>query len=808
MATLTGTITDVTGRAPDSISSITVKAPSARIGSGTDVIVSSPAEVTFDKTTGDITISGLTGGLSWLYIEGEGWSDSIALSAAEGMISLVEAIANASSAPGIIDYLRLLADFKIRFDDIAQGAVDAAADGIKWDRGVVGADVTSIDQLPNGAHNVESVTVAGNLGMPTTSIGRLEILGDAARKAARWTPTHATSAVDPEPEIWIAQTNGSGVWSSWSKLSTSEELAGKADESYVDNAIAGKADKTYVDDEVAAAKWFRGHLNSSYHLDDYTGSAARGIYGLTSAVGGHPLGTPGWMTQTYDSSSGRTRQTVVSSSPTDARAVYRTHSGGSWSDWRPDVAVGQVLTSTAHADDAVYPGPYPVGNSKASGLPENVIGAIQVLPAGTSTTNYVQLFVSSEDKPRMWARRAGGEWTLIGANGGPPGPDPTPEPEPEPITWGPIAETTRVASEIAGALSHDRMVAFNGVGGPLRQSRDQGRTWEIIHQFSGQSLELVEPLANGEILVATSGTVEGVSSTRRIYVSDGYDPANPTATTWVHKLTGSAQFVKWVDWSVSQHGPIVLLAEYGPKGGMVWGSGTEPIPEGENARYVHLSLDHGQTWTQIFDLNTFMVSRGQDTTLRHIHGIAWDPYWDRIWLSFGDSMGGNGSNGVIYSDNLGSTWEVAYHSAEVDTPEGWQVVGIQPMKDCILFAGDMTPAGVMRLDREGGKHRTTWNFEEAWNYGSSHKILCHAIRHYETGRGEVVLFGFSREGTASPSMIVGTRDGIHWDLIWESADAASPGFRFMAGPTLTGELVVAINRNGSWTELRGQVDAY
>ena len=139
MATLTGKITDVTGRAPDSISSITVKAPSVRVGGGTDLIVSSPATVDFDRSTGDVTISGLTGGLSWLYLEGEGWSDSIALAVAEGMISLVEAIANASSAPGIIDYLRLLAEFKIRFDDIAQDAVDEAVapsviePGADWD---------------------------------------------------------------------------------------------------------------------------------------------------------------------------------------------------------------------------------------------------------------------------------------------------------------------------------------------------------------------------------------------------------------------------------------------------------------------------------------------------------------------------------------------------------------------------------------------------------------------------------------------------------------------------------------------------
>lgn len=130
MATLTGTIADVTGRAPYSISSIMVKAPAARIGSGTDVIVSSPATVDFNRTTGDITIANLTGGLSWLYIEGDGWTDSIALAVAEGMITLIEAVANAAGIPGLADYIRLLTELETRIDSIAQDAVDEARG--KW----------------------------------------------------------------------------------------------------------------------------------------------------------------------------------------------------------------------------------------------------------------------------------------------------------------------------------------------------------------------------------------------------------------------------------------------------------------------------------------------------------------------------------------------------------------------------------------------------------------------------------------------------------------------------------------------------
>ena len=149
MATLRGKITDVTHKPPESLSSITVKAPSVRVGGGTDLIVSSPATVDFDRGTGDVTISGLTGGLSWLYLEGEGWSDSIALSVAEGMISLVEAIANASSAPGMVDYLALINSANDSIQDFING-LEADTYGGYQDSSV------SVDTLLAGGTNSNS----------------------------------------------------------------------------------------------------------------------------------------------------------------------------------------------------------------------------------------------------------------------------------------------------------------------------------------------------------------------------------------------------------------------------------------------------------------------------------------------------------------------------------------------------------------------------------------------------------------------------------------------------------------------------
>lgn len=204
MATLTGKIIDVTNKPPERISSITVKAPSARVGSGSGVVTSSPATVDFNRATGDITISGLTGGLSWLYIEGDGWSDSIALSVAEGMITLVEAIANAAGAPGMSDYVALLVELESRIDDLAQNAID---DSLRWFKGMIPIGTTSLDQLDNGLYfsNVPSVATAMGLPAHPGALTKMEYGVYALAWYTSWSePTRS----------WVA-VKGSNGWSAW-----------------------------------------------------------------------------------------------------------------------------------------------------------------------------------------------------------------------------------------------------------------------------------------------------------------------------------------------------------------------------------------------------------------------------------------------------------------------------------------------------------------------------------------------------------------------------------------------------------------
>lgn len=221
MATLAGKITDVTGRTPELISSITVKAPAARIGSGTDVIVSSPATVDFNRETGDITISNLTGGLSWLFIEGDGWADSIALAVADGMVTLVEAIANASGIPGISDYIALLSDLQNRIDNVAQGAVDSAAESIKW----IKTPLTSsdnLDVLTNGLYPVRNGSTATALGLPEGTIGWVQHVDlDPSRLYRRqYYRADATNSL----AVDYRRTYYNGTWNAWAPLNAPVEF--------------------------------------------------------------------------------------------------------------------------------------------------------------------------------------------------------------------------------------------------------------------------------------------------------------------------------------------------------------------------------------------------------------------------------------------------------------------------------------------------------------------------------------------------------------------------------------------------------
>lgn len=324
MATLTGKIIDVTSRQPDSISSITVKAPSARIGSGTEVITSSPADVDFNPTTGDITISGLTGGLSWLYIEGDGWSDSIALSVAEGMITLVEAIANALGLPGMSDYIRLLSELETRIDGIAQDAVDDAIAGVLWENRWLSSgenlnDITSVGQYRSVLPSITQSIVNAPSGAKSDK-AILFVLGRGDESVQQiWFPIQGLSQQD----MWIRSRTAAGTWFPWERL-----LRGKD-------------------------AWVRGSLAANTDMDTVTESGVywSGLYSITSTLINRPPGTDGIPTgffTVHNAGGGLVKQRWEKVSTVGQRQAVLERQrdvAGNWSDWR-DASAGQAVSIT------------------------------------------------------------------------------------------------------------------------------------------------------------------------------------------------------------------------------------------------------------------------------------------------------------------------------------------------------------------------------------------------------------------------------------------------------------------------------
>lgn len=569
---------------------------------------------------------------------------------------------------------------------------------------------------------------------------------------------------------------------------------------------------TAHDTAIADAKWFKADLSGTTDLNTYNTTALQGFYRIqATTVVNLPVAALGYLTVRRNATDGRTTQVFTRSQPGPVIEYSRVYSGGAWGPWTNYGWIRPTLASGTDLDTIRDFGAYPIDSLTLVNMPAAVVGTLEVLP---SSSLQMQRYITREATPRTFVRYAPttttwGAWSTPATGGGGTGTGGDfSTPVRAALTTMTTTETTKSAGSIVVALSPDRTKGYNCYSTTLRETSDEGATWTDLKAFSGMSTEYVTALGNGELLVsATDG-----AKNRHVFVSDGY-PTLGAGAAWPEKFVGSSKYVKFgMFGSVHTYKNIVLVNEYGPKSGYVWDAadGTV-IASGANARYTRMSLDYGKTWRTIFDLNTFTASKGLSGDGQHLHGVAWDQYWDRIWITFGDNLGGAGSNGVLYSDDLGDTWQEAhfYNSAGATT----QVVGIQPMPKCILFAGDMEPSGLMRINRSEGKQRTGhYTYEVAYDFDPAKGThLCQQhVRADRAGDDGVAFFGFSSEGSSAPSILVATLDGYTVTTVYEDAvfQPSGSGIRNVAGPTLKGNLILASQRGGTWSEIKGKAPGY
>lgn len=179
---LKGKLTDITTKPVEDVTSVYVKSPVIRAGDEGALTTSQPQKVAV-STSGDFTVTTVAG-KGWLYIDGNGWSDSIPFIAAEGMKLFIEAWANASSSGGVYAIIKELIDAmggatEQELQDLVQQAkmyADAAARASAaesvWDKGMISAK-TDILSLSPGRYGLMSASVASSMGLPGNAPGVL-----------------------------------------------------------------------------------------------------------------------------------------------------------------------------------------------------------------------------------------------------------------------------------------------------------------------------------------------------------------------------------------------------------------------------------------------------------------------------------------------------------------------------------------------------------------------------------------------------------------------------------------------------------
>lgn len=303
----------------------------------------------------------------------------------------------------------------------------------------------------------------------------------------------------------------------------------------------------------------------------------------------------------------------------------------------------------------------------------------------------------------------------------------------------------------------------------LRYSTDDGDTWTAATTFTGDALPIIvsgQFLANGEVVVATKPADNGEGFS--LWLSDGW-ASDPTTATWSKVHTGGTAGAYPAAFSWSVHGTRVLVSEYGPKRS----SGT-----GVNARYAYMSDDNGQTWSTIYDLG--------DGDGVHLHGICYDPVWDRIWICYGDD-----NSGIIYSDDDGDTWKVAQSTTDVNGR--YQVTAIHSLDDCILFGSDGDPNGVVRISRSQGKNTAdgSYDLETAYLHNDVTQITHVSQTTYQRAAGDLVVMYYAPGVTDGKAFVLVTRDGESFTKVWEDSIDTPAGHNGNAfGPTADGNMLI------------------
>ncbi len=360
-------------------------------------------------------------------------------------------------------------------------------------------------------------------------------------------------------------------------------------------------------------------------------------------------------------------------------------------------------------------------------------------------------------------------------------------------------------------LSRDRKTVYGAPGGSntqLYQSVDDGTTWTSVRSFANRVVQGIFETDDGEALVITNGTA---GSPGYIYRSSGW-AASHTAATWTETLAtvGGNLRPYWNGGHPWSFGDDTIRA-----GSSAWGVvseyGVQTDTNGDQTskgRRVYWTSDYGATWTQVLDIYT----RYPGVYGLHCHAVAYDPYWDRIWLTYGDTVAAEGTANtqLLYSDDHGATW------APVPLPEDWvsatqpaltQSTPIAITADTILLGSDNFP-GYITIPRAGYRVIGHLQVLSVTAAGTSSGLISNSLwRNRRQSGAPIIAVAQSSLASVSVPMMVSLDDGQTLQHLWDAPElrGSNYGGRTVMGPTWRGKILSWVKTSTGDMLLRGEL---
>lgn len=346
-------------------------------------------------------------------------------------------------------------------------------------------------------------------------------------------------------------------------------------------------------------------------------------------------------------------------------------------------------------------------------------------------------------------------------------------------------------------ISNNRLIFYGADTNVLKQSVDEGVTWTTITVAglpAGQINGLQET-DDGEALLYISPT----ALPGRVYRSTGWT-ANKLTATWALVLTETGGAPNNFGLNCANFGSNKIVANTS-KYGVIGCYGTQTPASGDattSGRYVYWTENFGATWTQVFDLYTW----GANTAGLHVHSAAYDPWWDRIWVAWGDVVM-NGKLDVVYSDDHGVTW-VQLESGRTDFTilGGLQTTTVLPRPNYILFGSDPNQ-GCWFVPRDG--YRVAGKIQILYmnSGGTSNTSIS---THMNSLRGELDAPVFHAWTTERVDMNAGfavSYDDVVFQRAFDYPQASLKAINTVWGPSVKGNLLIGAQLSTTYYLLRG-----